>query len=679
MQDQMFDHGKKSKVFCPNLRMVRANLPELLKMEKITVDCSQTVAPFNHFWRSTGFIGGHKLFRDEYRQNIALIGSIPRKGIEFVRIHNMLDLVFVDNLDSEEPVYEWTFLDRAIGVLVDNGLKPFFELMGNPHPLKAAARYINPAVDDPAERFKTALMGLEPPGGEGIFSDFTDKRQLYMWRRLIKGLGSHCVEQFGEDEVVSWYFESWNEPDCPAWWRQFWENPQSLCHYYDACSEGLFEAHPGLRLGGPGGQGNLNDTTKAFLAHCDGGTNYFTGEKGVRLDFISFHEKGAMHCLEDIDPDSMGMCQREMNFVQYVRDNHPRLADVPVMNNECDPQIGFGAVHTWRALPYYPAFVAKMINQHQVLLIDKLKCSYELLGNDNGFTGRWGHRTLCARFGSADEVDHGAFVMVKKPIFNLMVGLTLLGDERCMVTHNFDPSSRLGILATKAGNGQIALMLYNSRDKIYSDGEDEIEIMLTGISFDTAMLTHYRIDDSHSNPFRIYVQKGVRPDCRPDDLVAIRAAQELEYLEEPQEIEIKKGCLKIEVTLPLPSVSIILLSKKPQEKPDKITGLQADRYKGLVDINTTFTATCAESRESAPAVDTEEILLRWDSIDSRTIRTYEVLQSEKKDGPFSRVNKQNILCSSYILPRPKRNTCYYKIRAVDCWGRAGEESEIIHV
>ncbi|MBD3321380.1 MAG: hypothetical protein GF350_09830, partial [Chitinivibrionales bacterium] len=411
------------------------------KKNTIIVNCADGTVPFNHFWRSMGFIGGHNLFRDEYRQNIALCGSIPRRGIEYARIHTMLDLVFVDNLKHEMPDYEWSFLDKALEILAGNGIKPFFELMGNPSPLNCAREYMYPDAAGSAERLNTRLMGVRPPEGTGIFSDFTDSEQLYMWRRLIRDLACHCIERFGDDEVLSWYFECWNEPDCPAWWRQFWENPQSLCNYYDACSEGLLEAHPGLRLGGPGGQGNLNDTTKAFLAHCDSGTNYFTGEKGARLDFISFHEKGATFCPEDIDPDSMGICEREMRFVEHIRKNHPRLADVPVMNNECDPQIGFGNIHTWRALPYYAAFAAKAINQHVLLLVDKLQCSYELLSNDNGFTGRWGQRSLCARFGSQEEIDRGNFAMVKKPVFNLMAGLTLLGDERCAVRQNQEPAS----------------------------------------------------------------------------------------------------------------------------------------------------------------------------------------------------------------------------------------------
>ena len=62
-------------------------------------------------------------------------------------------------------------------------------------------------------------------------------------------------------------------------------------NYYDACSEGLREVSDSLKFGGPGDACKRSKYSDALLDHVVNGINYFTGEKGVRIDFISFHRK----------------------------------------------------------------------------------------------------------------------------------------------------------------------------------------------------------------------------------------------------------------------------------------------------------------------------------------------------------------------------------------------------
>lgn len=69
---------------------------------------------------------------------------------------------------------------------------------------------------------------------------------------------------------------------------------QGFLNYYDACSEGLRAASTLLRFGGPGDSCHPHPHSPycwAMLQHCYNGTNYFTGETGVRLDYIALHKK----------------------------------------------------------------------------------------------------------------------------------------------------------------------------------------------------------------------------------------------------------------------------------------------------------------------------------------------------------------------------------------------------
>ncbi len=608
---------------------------------RITVDCARELGKLDHFWYGTGFSPASLLLNADMRQAMTYVGSIPHGGITYVRPHYLLELLTAEGLETENPKYDWSVLDAAIDVLIRDDLKPVFELMGNP---------------------------------SGYFTDYLNGAQLGAWRRLVRDLALHAIDRYGQDEVRSWYFETWNEPDV-GWWTQ---GDEAFCAYYDACSGGLRDADGELRLGGPGTCRGLSPMLRAFLAHCDTGTNILTGETGVRVDFISVHEKGVRSCREDLTPDSRGITGREMEIIGYIRANHPRLAEVPFMNNECDPQVGWWDIHTWRACPYYAAIACKIINQHLVRIIDGMGTNYALLSNDNGFLGTWGNRTLLARFGDTENVraqsEHRTkpadlredparrrFEMIKKPILNAMAMLSLLGDRRCAIHGDddvpSDPAGEVGAIATVRGEDQVAVLVYNSRDRITSSGTERVELRLEGLPFQRAMLVHYRIDDLHGDPFRAWEDMGAPRHPAAKQYAEMREHQELAALEEPREVIIENGMLLLEFDLPLPGVSLILLSAKPDRGPGRVESLRAEGYEGLAGDG--------------------EVMLSWEGIDSRVIRTYEVLYADSPDGPFERVNRPELICTAFLHCRESgTGRGYYKIRAIDYWGRSGEESDV---
>lgn len=609
---------------------------------KIGVNFEKSTGELRHFWEGTGFTPARLLLNPAMAQAITYIGSIPHGGIKHVRIHYLLELVGVRDMDSMSPQYDWAELDRGLDLLIHNRLKPFFELMGNP---------------------------------SGYFTDFRDDAQVHAWRRLVRDLAVHCMERYGEDEVLSWYFECWNEPDGPE--KDWYNNDiQALLNYYDACSEGLKDAGGRLRFGGPGTCATLSNQFKALLEHCDRGTNYFTGEKGVRIDFISVHEKGAPPSPEDLNPDTPGICRRETEIIEYLRKNHPGFAGLPFMNNECDPQIGWSDFHTWHGRPYYAAIVCKIIGQHLTEVIDGTGCDYALLSNDNGFLGRWGNRSLLACFGEDLDLtydSHGfsgkpgpvdkilekrEFSFIRKPVFNAMVMLSLLGDRRCQITCGDNPSGNIGAIAAKSGDGQVSVLIYNGSDKIMSGGSQKIELQLEGLDIREAALVHYRIDEEHGDPYCIWEKSGAPLLPKEEVIGEMKENQELAIYNEVQYITIKDGRLEMSFDLPLPGVSLVLVGSKPDAVPARVENVKADKYKGLAGKS--------------------ETMLSWKSSDSRYIRTYEVLFSDAPDGSFSRVNRQELVCSAYLHTWDKSiKKGYYRIRAVDYWGRAGEESETI--
>lgn len=608
----------------------------------LCIDFSKETGNLRHFWESTGFSPARLLLNSAMRQTITYISSIPYGGITYIRIHYLLELIKVRDMDTISPRYDWMELDEALDLLIHNRLKPFFELMGNP---------------------------------SGYFTDFLIGAQVDAWRRLVRDLASHCLERYGKEEVSGWYFETWNEPDGPD---KDWYNHdiQAFLNYYDACSEGLKDADDSLRFGGPGSCVTLSNEFRSLLEHCDRGINYYTGEKGVRMDFISVHEKGAIPCLEDLNPDTRGISSREGKIIEYIRKEHPGLSMKPFMNNECDPQIGWSDFHTWHARPYYAAIVCKIINQHLTGIIDKTGCDYELLSNDNGFMGRWGNRSLLACFGEKLDLayDNREFIrrpdrieeilkkqefsFIKKPVFNAMVMLSLLGNKRCEIVYRDNPPGDIGAIAAKYDEDQVSVLIYNSRDKIMSGGNERIELHLEGLSSGEAALVHYRIDEEHGDPYGIWEKNGAPVLPKEEVLEIMKENQEFIMYDEVRNITIEDGRLDMSFDLPLTGVSLILVCRKLGTAPCRVENIKVDKYKGLVGK--------------------VETMLSWKSIDSRFIRTYEILFCDRPDGIFSRVNKQDLICSAYLHSRDKNiKKGYYKVKAIDYWGCAGEESEII--
>lgn len=617
---------------------------------KIRADFQKKKGRMPHFWGSMGSFPGILVLNPAMQQILTYVSSIPNGEMKYVRMHYLLELVKVRKMDTDSPEYDWSKLDEVLDVLMENNLKPFFEVMGNP---------------------------------SGYFINFIDDNMVYAWKRLVRDMALHYIERYGLDEVASWYFESWNEPDGTNW---FEGTMQAYLNYYDACSEGLKEASGRLVFGGPGTSITLSNHFKTLLAHCDSGTNYFTKETGVRMDFISVHEKGAPPSLEDLTPDTKRICDHELQAINYIRQEHPRFQEKPFMNNECDPQIGWSDFHTWHARPYYAAIICKMINQHLISIMDDAKCNYRLLSNDNCFIARWGNRSLLACFGEELDMSYdgkefltrpdpmekilksGQFALIKKPAFNAMVLLSLLGNDRCeteIAGNVFD--NPIGAIAARNGEDQITVLVYNSSDKIMNGGAEKVDLALQGIPFGEAAIVHYRIDEEHGDPYMIWERSGApwlqkNEIWIPDEelLAEMRDHQELVRLNDVQEIRISDGKLDISFDLPLTGVNLIVISKKPEEAPAKVNHVKAKKYKGLIG--------------------NPEWMISWRSFDAKFIKTYEVLFADRPDGPYKRVNKQDLVCTAYLHTWDiSIDKGYFKIRAVDYWGRAGEESDIVEV
>lgn len=595
-------------------------------MTTLTVEAGRTVAPLDHFWRSTGFTPAELLLDERMKQTLTYVGSVPFGGIRHVRIHYLLNLVRAKGLGTEAVKYDWSRLDQGLDWLVRHKLKPFFELMGNP---------------------------------SEWFTDFEDATQLQAWRRLVRDLCRHLIERYGRAEVESWYFECWNEPDC-GWWHQFQAgNWNALNNYFDACVTAVKEVNPAFRIGGPGSAKHLSEGFKAFVAHCDNGVNYFTGERGLPIDFISTHVKGGT-CNGDFKcPDTDMMFRQKTEQLAYIREQHPRFANLAIIDNECDPIVSWRDPQPWRGRPYYAAVISRILDGHLRVVRDRLGANFEFLGNDNGFMGPWGFRTQLASFGSAEQLKRDQFELIKKPVFNVMTLWALLGDRRLAVSGETGDRPELGAIATRRGDDQVAVLVFHSRDDFYQSGAETVTLELGGLPFEDAIVTHYRIGEDLEHPYRLWLEQGGWRTPEAGLLARLRACQEPGYRHEPARAACPGGRWRATFEMPLHSVDLVLIQRVPARPPARPQGLAADAYAG----------TNAD----------EQMLLRWDDLECRSLRTYEVLFSATEQGPFTRVNPADLLGTAFMHVRPVIAHGFYRVRGVDVTGRAGAESETLRI
>nr|XP_054587268.1 alpha-L-iduronidase isoform X3 [Nothobranchius furzeri]XP_054587269.1 alpha-L-iduronidase isoform X3 [Nothobranchius furzeri] len=526
------------------------------------------------------------------------------------------------------PQYNFTKLDQLMDLLWVNGLQPGFELMGS------VSNY---------------------------FTDFENKSQVVEWRNLVYLIAKRYIDLYGLGSVSRWNFETWNEPNNHNF-DNVTMSVQGFLNYYDACSEGLRAASELLRFGGPGDSCHAPPHSLycwAMLQHCYNGTNFFTGETTVRIDYIALHKKGGGY--------SLPILQQEIQTVGEIQERFPRFRSLPVYNDEADPLVGWSKPQVWRADVTYAAMVVKVIKQHQDLLLGNPNSTinYTLLSNDNAFLSYHPHpftqRTLTARF-QVNNTHPPHVQLIRKPVLTVMGLLALLGDTQVLaqvLTSGGEHSDTLGVLASShrpavlggSDSWQTAVLVYNSDDNSTSNHTDEVTVSLKGLAEQKGLVyVTYYMDNNVTNPYQLWQNMG------GPDYPTAEQFRNIRNVEDPRvdgPFKVPAGdTLTLKAKLPVPSILLVHICAQPRAGPDQVNGV---RFTGITD---------------------GQVLILWSDhcVDSKCIKTFEVEFSTDKQ-KFRRINVKDTIFTSYVYsPVDQEVGGLYRVRAVDYWGRPGPYS-----
>ena len=227
-----------------------------LPARHIVIGIDNTSGPVDRFFDlSVGSDYPGTLIRDDSQAQLKT--AVDELGFRYIRFHAIFhDVLGTVRVENGETVYNWSKIDRLYDDLLAKHIKPFVELGFTPEALATSQNSIfywhgNTSHPDPAG-----------------------------WRNLVGAFIHHLEQRFGKDEVRTWYFEVWNEPNLSG----FWEGAEQKAYFqlYDLTAKTIKSIDPELRVGGPATAGAA--WVPEFLAHVK--------ESGAGVDFVSTHTYG---------------------------------------------------------------------------------------------------------------------------------------------------------------------------------------------------------------------------------------------------------------------------------------------------------------------------------------------------------------------------------------------------
>jgi xylan 1,4-beta-xylosidase len=474
----------------------------------IRIDAARQGAPLKPIWRFFGADEPNYAYMKDGRKLLGELGALKKDEV-FFRAHSLLvtgegthGLKWGStNAYTEDaagnPVYDWTIVDRIFDAYRTNGVRPYVQIGFMPQALSVKPEPYRHHWTPKAKYDEIYTGWAYPPKDFG------------KWEELVYQWAKHCVEKYGEQEVLNWYWQTWNEPNI-GYWRG---TRDEFFKLHDHAIRAVRRAIPKAKVGGPdlaGGKGG--DYLESFLKHCTEGTNKATGEKGTPLDFISFHAKGSPKHVDGRVQMGIANQLRDIDGAFGVIAKFPALKDLPIVIGESDPE-GCAACQgpqlAYRNGTMYSSYTAAsfprkldLAGKHGVNLEGALTWAFEFEGQPY-FAG---FRSL-----ATNGID--------KPVLNVFRMFSRMDGQRLEVASDgavpLDAILKSGVrakpdvsaLAARSGK-RVTVLAWHYHDDDVPGPAAVITLDLTNTPGGTPKITRMLIDEGHSNSFNTWLAMG---------------------------------------------------------------------------------------------------------------------------------------------------------------------------
>ena len=524
---------------------------------RITVDAAGDLGPLPEVWRFFGADEPNYATMPHGAKLLGELGELRPKRVYF-RAHNLLTTgdgtpalkwgstnAYTEDAEGR-PVYDWKILDGIFDAYLARGVRPYAQIGFMP---KALSVKPEPYGHD----FTKEQTSNKCHNGEGWAHPPKD---FSKWEKLVEAWVRHCVERYGADEVNTWYWETWNEPNI-----DYWKGTQEeFFRLHDHAIAAVRRVLPTARVGGPDTAQDGGAFMDAFLDHCLHGTNFATGQRGTPLDFVAFHAKGKP---ETVDGRvRMGLRNHLQTVDRGFRRiaKHPELVRTPIVIGESDPE-GCAACQgpqlAYRNGTMYSSYTAASFPRKLALaervgvnLEGVLTWAFEF-ENTPWFAG---YRTL-----ATNGVD--------KAVLNVFRMWARMAGRRLPVASDGEASldsilaggvlERPDVAAIAARDGdRLWVMAWHYHDDDLPGPDALVTLRIPGWGRAAVKPTHYRIDEEHSNAFTCWKRMGAPESPSAEQVRELERRGGLETADPP---EVKADGDALVVTFRLPRAGVSLL------------------------------------------------------------------------------------------------------------------------
>ncbi|WP_218025745.1 GH39 family glycosyl hydrolase [Capsulimonas corticalis] len=530
----------------------------------IRIDAAHSLGDLHPIWRFFGADEPNYSTMKNGAKLIGELGALKPKHVYF-RTHNLLTTgdgtpalkwgstnAYTEDA-AGNPVYDWTIVDHIFDTGLQRGVKPYVQIGFMPeamstHPVPYRHHWT------PAAKYDEIYTGWAYP-----------PKDYVKWGELIYQWTKHCVEKYGRAEVESWYWEVWNEPNIGYWRGTF----EEYCKLYDFAVDGVRRALPTARVGGPevaGGAGG--DFLHKFLEHCARGTNSATGKIGSPLDFLSFHAKGYPGFTDSHVRMGLSNEFNDIDGAFAVVASFPEYKRTPIVIGEADPdgcaacqgpQLGYRNSTLYSS--YTAAAFARMHDlaaKHGVNLEGAVTWAFTF--EDVPYFA--GFRQLATN--GIDLPVLSVFRMMSKMSGDrLAVESSADAGLEAIRKHGVRLTPDISALAARDGD-RLTVLVWHYHDDDVPGAPASVELRLRDLPWgDGAVtLTHYRIDERHSNAFTVWKDLGSPQEPTPAQYAQLEKAGQLTPLRDPQSVTVDSGRLETRFDLPRQAVSLLIFDRK---------------------------------------------------------------------------------------------------------------------